>query len=362
VHAEARRQAWFASCGQKPDQIEAREERAKGKLVAIVTESRVNLTVPEKLKTGGIKALFVKINTATEVVGELAGDTAVRSRVLVVVFTRPQNGITGLPVRKNKFLKDGFTHFTITSVPKAVRERQGALSEGHYDESGWKITFYKPTSGHRHADEKGGEVVQEFQSELFVLQYLFENGLTALYGVPLIASWNFLPKRDDMREEENAATAAIQIMFGRPGRLHPEGSYHRVRLMRHFRDLYRESASDEDELEQKVAEAFAQTALGENIAQRFEEGTFERRTYYLALDNSVAYATHNTVDGQLVVKIDLRARAVKVGLVKRGINGNALMELYDDFLVSQNFRQVSWQEFTAHTAGIGLADLGCQAS
>lgn len=367
AHETARHRARIGSHGQKPGEIETREETEKGRLKAIVAESRIDLPIPTGLKAKGIKSVFAKINTATEIIGESTGITTVRSRALVVAFAQPQNGIAGLPVTRaqaRKLRTNGFNHLVITSVPKAAREREQweALANGRYDESGWWIGFYKPKGGHHHRDEKGGELVQDFQSELFVLQYLYENGLTGLYEVPLIASWNLLPKRDDDREEENAATAAIQMVFGRSGRLHAEASYHRARLHAHFHDIFREGASDEDELEQKVRQTFAETVIGQSIIRRVEEGTFEHRTFYVSDDNGTAYAMHNTVDGQLVTKIDLRSRSIEVGLVKQDLNGLALMELYDDFLTSQRFRQIPWQEFSARTVGISLADLGRRAS
>lgn len=358
AHEKARREAWLGACGQKPDQIETREEMKGDNVVAIIVESRVDLTVPAALKDR-LKAVFVKANTEVTIYNQAVDQSKLRSRVLVLVFKTPQNGITGLPVTPaegRKLRKEGYTHVVITSVPEGARQREqfNALMEGRYDESGWWAGFYKPKGGHCHGNEKGGELVRDFQSELCVLQYLYENDLLALYEVPLLTSWGFLPKTDEAREQENAATAAIQLMLGRPGRLNAEQTYHRARLLERFRDLY---AYDEEELEQKVQTAFAATVVGNSALQRIEDGTSEARTYYLSADNSLAYAIHNTGDGQYVVKIDLRSKSVDVGLTKCDLNGLELMGLYDEFLTSDRFRQVSWHEFTAYTTGVGLVNL-----
>ncbi|MFA5130344.1 MAG: hypothetical protein WC477_05535 [Patescibacteria group bacterium] len=358
AHEQARRDAWFGSIGQKPDKIETRQETKADRVVAIVAESRIDLTVPNPLKER-LKAVFVKTNTETKVYGETVGETMTRSRVIVLVFKKPQNGISGLPVtpaESRKLRKDGFTHLVITSFPEGARDHTD-WKIGRYDESGWWVGFYKPKGGHAHDGEKGGEIVRDFNSELFILQFLYENDLLALYEVPLIASWGFLPKTDDARENENAAAAAIQTMFGRSERFHKEHTYHRARLLECFRDLYREGASDEDELEQKAQAAFVETVIGRTTLQRIDAGTFETRTYYLSDDDRIAYAIHNGSDGQYVVKINRASKSVDVGLTKRDLNGLELMSLYDDFLTSNRFRQVSHSEFRAYTSGVGLVNL-----
>ncbi|MFA5186184.1 MAG: hypothetical protein WC551_06870 [Patescibacteria group bacterium] len=362
AHAHARRNAWLGNMGQRPDRIETREEFRNGKLAAIVAESRVDVTVPTALKDR-VKEVFIKANTAVELQGDIIVDTRLRSRVLVVVFKQVQNGIRGLPVTPaegRKLRKEGFTHVVITSVPEGARERETAeaLEAGRYDESGWWMGFYKPKGGHVHSHEKGGELVREFRSELFVLQYLYENDLADLFGVQLLTSWGFLPKTDDMREAENTAAAQLQLLFGRPQRLqNPERSYHRKRLMERFCVLLRESAVDKDDLAAKVNEVMSETVIGPTMYSRVEDGTLESRAYYLALDDSIAYSIHNSSQGQMVAKFDLQSRTVEVGLTKVGLNGLALMSFYDDFLTSNRFRQVSWEEFSAHTAGIGVVDL-----
>ncbi len=362
AHAHARRNAWLGNMGQKPDRIETHEEFRNGKLAAIVAESRVDVTVPTALKDR-VKEVFIKANTAVELQGDIIVDTRLRSRVLVMVFKQVQNGIRGLPVTPaegRKLRKEGFTHVVITSVPEGARERETAetLEAGRYDESGWWMGFYKPKGGHVHSHEKGGELVREFRSELFVLQYLYENDLAELFGVQLLTSWGFLPKTDDMREAENTAAAQLQLLFGRPQRLrNPERSYHRKRLMERLCDLFREGAVDKDDLAAKVNEVMSETVIGPTMLSRVEDGTLESRAYYLALDDSIAYSIHNSSQGQMVAKFDLQSRTVEVGLTKVGLNGLALMSIYDDFLTSNRFRQVSWEEFSAHTAGIGVVDL-----
>ncbi len=367
AHSRARHNAWLAKTGQRPDRIETREEMRGGNIVSIIAESRVDIPVPAALKDRGVKEVFTKTNSAVELQGESITAEGFRSRTLVVVFKQPQNGIRGLPVSPaegRKLRKQGFTHLVITSVPQGARQREGldALMQGRYDESGWWLGFYKPTGGHRHEGQKGGELVCDFQSELFVLQYLCENGLWSLYEVPLIASWKFLPKTDEQREEENAAAEQIQALFGRVQRLHEEHTYHYARLFEHFRDMHRESAMDETELEARAQAALNDTVIGGLRQRRIEDGSYETRAYYLALDESMAYSIHNSRQGQMVVKIDLRTRTVEVGLVKQDLNGLALMGFYDDFLTSNKFREVTWSEFSTYTTGISAVDLAGSSS
>ena len=347
AHEMTRRAAWHSNIGSM-GHTETREETKGGKIIAVVAEVRSDIATPDKLKHR-VKSVFVKTNTAIQIDrDQVVGVPKVRSHALVITFKSPQNGIQGMPVTSaetRKLRKEGHTHVVVTSTYDPDRDH------------GWWIGFYKPKGGHAHRGEKGGELIAEFGDELFVLQYLYENDLLALYGIPLVKSWSFLPKTDDMREEENAAATAILTVFGRPARLHEEGTYHRARLLERFRDLYRDSAADTEELDAKAQHALAETVIGQTTLHRIADGTFEVRVAYLSNDDRIAYAIYNTSDGQSVVKINLEHRTVEVGLVKCDQNGLALMALYDSFLTSTNFHEIPWVEFATRTTGIPLANL-----
>jgi hypothetical protein len=228
------------------------------------------IMAPTKLKSIGVTGVFVKMNTRFPIEAEMVGVGIPQCRSLVVV--KEDGKITGLPLPKAKLKKlhVGFRHFVIKYDPDQDREwNNNHLSDGReYDEAGFWIGWYKAKGGHRHQDEKGGELVAEFQDELSVLQYLYENGLEALYELDTLTEWGFLPMNDDRRfEEEFAHFSGGQTPSGKfieNPKIYHDFSYHKYRLAQRFRDLYRDTVVDDLDLETKVREAMAETVIGKS--------------------------------------------------------------------------------------------------
>lgn len=352
AHKEARR---IATLNAPRARITTREERnGKREVTTVVAETRTDVPIPAALKDL-VKSLFTKENATARIRDHQVVELG-HSRTLVVVFKKPQNGIRGLPVRKaeaGKLRKLGYTHAVIQALPEAAK-----LEVEEYGEGGWRLEFYKPKGGHRKSDERGGELVHDTQDELSVLQFLFESDLRALYECPLLTSWKTLPMTDDERERQNGVANMVQALFGRSGGGHPPASYHRARLLRRFEKLFSDGEPMADErARERAREAFEGTKIGQEVIRRFEAGTFEESSFYVSSDTATAYAIHNAADGQYVVKVVVPERSVEIGLVKRDEHGNALMELYDDFLRSSKFHRITAHEYAARTRGISLIKL-----
>jgi len=246
----------------------AREEMKGGQIAAIVVETRLDLTFPSALKARGVTGVFIKLNIRHIIESEMIVQSVPAGRSLVVVYG--DGKITGLPLTKAqaKKLHKGYRHFVIRYEPDEMRKMRNAHlgPESSFDEEGFWIGWYTPKGGHRHADEKGGELVAEFRSELFVLQFLYENSLVALYEIEPLVEWGFLPVNDRRRDDEEYAyhnggmTPDGKII--KDPRIHPAQSYHSRRLWLYFEELFRDSAVDDEELHKKVNAAMADTVIG----------------------------------------------------------------------------------------------------
>lgn len=188
------------------DAVREEKDRA-GTVRKTITEERYNLDVPQALRNR-VRSVFVKQNRI-----ETPGSDTVRGgRVLVITFREPQNGITGLPVstaEERRLRKLAFVHVTIEFLPLEIRDAAAGPYLGGYDERAFRITWWKPRSGHRHEHEKGGEVVHGICDELSVLAWLSENDLGTLYEIPRAVKDRLLPMRDEDRDRENALALGL---------------------------------------------------------------------------------------------------------------------------------------------------------
>lgn len=348
-------------------EVDVHDGYVLGRLVRLVREERYNVPVPHALK-GEVHRLFAKRNIAYELDqrGEIV-DTRLLGRVLVIVLHKDAKiarGIVGLPgtaADEKRQRKLGFTHLTIGYVPKGCRDDTAGPRPEGYDERAFALRFYKPKGGGRHGDEKGGEEVHAVIDELSVLEWIHENGLTALYEAKPLVVNGLLPKTDEQRAEENALAAKMQIAFGRSTvEPHPERDFHRSRLLTRYRNLFRANVEAWDEggiakAETRAYEAYRKRVIAEKAAHELASGQIAAQEFFLDDQRSFAYALFNLPGARYIVAVDLEHRFLLIRPLVEDVNGLEQIEVAGRLLTLAGCVSIDWQTFAMFSRGIGAA-------
>ena len=293
------------------------------------------------MRKNGVTSLFVNRNTD---IGIDAHYRTVLSHVLTIVFRGANRHIKGLPVtraRARKLRKKSFTHVTIHYLPESFRDQASGCKTGSgYDERGFMLTFYRHRNGQRKRGEKDSEIVYQVASELYVLQWLMENGLESIYEIPHLKTRGFLPMLDEERSHRNALCNQVRSLFGKGPEQIPEKHFYRARLLTRFLELCKGD---------RVAalEAFAKTKLGSsNMVATMAAGCVSDH-YYSSCDLGHSYAIYSFPNEKFVVYINLDTRQIKIETLKVDRNGQARMDFYNRFLTSSLFEESEGDLFTS---------------
>ncbi len=342
------------------DEVDVRDVHEGRRLTRLVREERYNVPVPHALK-GEVYRLFAKRNVAFELDqrGEIT-DTRLLGRVLVIVLHKDAKiarGIVGLPgtaADTKRLRKLGFTHLTISYLPKDCRDEAAGRRPEGYDERAFALRFYKPKGGGRHVDEKGGEEVHAVIDELSVIEWIHENDLTALYEAKPLVVNGLLPKTDEQRAEENALAAKMQITF----QPHAQRDFHRTRLLTRYRDLFRANVEAWDEkgiarAEARAYEVFSKTVIAEKAAPELASGQIAAQEFFLDERRGFAYALFNLPGARYIVAVDVARRDILVRPLAEDVNGLEQIEVAGRLLTLAGCQSIDWQTFSVFTRGIG---------
>ena len=325
-----------------------------GQLTNQVMETRFDVPTPQSVR-GLIKSIFVKRNVVVEREIGMRQHGRVRSDVLVIV-PRPKarqivGQISGLPVndvQAKKLRSCGFTHLTITWIPKAVRhnlfeseEHQGVT----FQERSYRLAFYRPKSGHHCRGDKGGQLVHEVTDELSVMQWLFENGLEGLWDSEYLASSGLLPMHDRERKHLMAVAAQMSTAFGVTVGAPKQEQFHRARAWARYQQMFGDQAKDR----------FEQTVIGQQVVGNFKSGTLDIQRFYYAPDMMTAVALYNFKGCRWIVEFDLNERKVNTETMPVDHHGRPTMAEERNFLEGTFFQEVDEPTFRSLTRGMGTA-------
>lgn len=318
------------------------ETNNKGKITTEVTEEAFDLPMPNGLGKA-LKTLRIKINRTREIDGPYKGSECVRSFVLSLVFRRTVEGLLGLPVsptRQRKLRKIAYDRVSIEKIPDNKRDELAGPAGSGYDERGWRVNFWKDGHGKRRPGKRfSGRPVHTAIDELSVLEWIFNNGLEALYESPYLIGNRLLPKTDEQRVHEDGVVAGMKLAFGvSTAQPNSESSLHRSRLEKR---LIR--AFEGDEL--AALNALSATVIGSRTISREMTQTLPEQKFYLSRELGLAYALYNFPGMRYVMRLDLGKGEVFMEPLRVNKHGTPVMKRYQFFLENAMFQEIPWEAF-----------------
>lgn len=283
---------------------------SKKHAVRIEIQQKFAVRLPAGL---GEKVNFVSafVTHAIDVSGMgLAGDWRLHSSAVVLMFRKPQRGISGLPVRPYDAKKYGHLEFSHV----AVCRRKGGWAIEFYGRPWDRIGYTTPLVLVRFWDARD---VLKLDDELCALQWLYENGAEGLLDIPALASWGLLPKTDRERDRENMLAKLFASDLDRPRpplSFREELTYHKFRLRKRFKEIA---------VGRKTFDPFAaynRTRIGSRTAEQLAFDVLSRSFHWSERDG-VGVARYGFSSGEYDVRVDAATRQFVFEPVKTSVDG-----------------------------------------
>lgn len=270
---------------------------------------------------------------------------------LTIVLADVQRGIAGMPVPPaavRALSRVRYESAMITRVPPHVRDgAAGPHRTAAYDERAYCLTLRSPLHG-----DAGGGVVYDVVDELQVLQFLYDNGLTALYAIPHLVTHRLLPLRDEDRLAENTIAQRLAVTFGTSQEwYHAYRTFHAARLRDRLLMVYGGHV-------ERALEALDGTVRGGLVPTCTEDAAIG--PCYVSDWSPIAYCVCSLAHHRVVATYHIMKRILlgiePIPCDERGaehLDGDALM-----FLSDRTYRAVPWNTFRALALGRLTPDRG----